>query len=415
MMRKISFIMLFVMIASAVFADNFVLKHDSKSIATGITICFKNKKYLEKKFNLPGASDFAAHLFKVKAKKFEDEFKLIGAEVQFYDYPFIPFDDYYTNDYFGFVRIKVLPENTHKALFLAAKLIDEVLNFNARDFLIATKSTFGSNVMRNKAKEKAKSEIWKMYFPDSFVSLPDYMFAPKLSEKRFREFLKAYLENSNIFISLYGKFDEKAVKEVIKDHFSSKKQSVVHNSLPVARLKVHKKTIEMKSKQALVYVVFPVKDGISIQDYARLRVLTANASDKIAFQIREKEGLAYFIGCSIVYKGGHSFFVGYCGTNPEKADYVAEKMESLIKNYMLNPVELKQRDLEKIRNSIVFSNILKTLPNVNKSFFNALFELTGHFAYNKNLLDKALKKGKISRLCGREYLDTNNYLNIILK
>lgn len=415
MKRRISLIAVVFVFISSVFAKNFVLVKDPKSIATGITICFKNKKYLEKKHNLPAASDYAAHLFKVKFKKFEDKFKLLGAEVQFYDYPFIPFDDYYTNDYFGFIRIKVLPENTDKALLLASGLIKEVLNFSNKDFVITGRSVLGSNMMRNKTKEIAKQKIWEMYFPNSFVSLPDYMFAPKLGEDNFRAFLKDYLDASNTYISIYGKFDEDAVKKVLDTHFSSKKETSLAGKLKVARLKKHKETVETKSKQAFVYIVFPVKDGLSVEDYAKLKILTSNASDKIAFQIREKEGLAYSIGCYLTYKGGHSFFVAYCGTDPKKADYVSDKMEKMVRELMLKPIEFKQKDLTKIKNGIVFSSILKTLPNVNKSFFNALFKLTGHIGYNKNLLDKAVKKGKISRLCGSRYLDTDNYLNIILK
>ena len=415
MKKRISLIAVIFVFISSVFAKNFVLVKDPKSIATGITICFKNKKYLEKKHNLPAVSDYAAHLFKVKFKKFEDKFKLLGAEVQFYDYPFIPFDDYYTNDYFGFIRIKVLPENTDKALLLASGLIKEVLNFSNKDFVITGRSVFGSNMMRNKTKEIAKQKIWEMYFPNSFVSLPDYMFAPKLGEGNFRAFLKDYLNNSNIFISIYGKFDENAVKNVLNTHFSSKKETSLADKLKVARLKKHKETVEIKSRQAFVYIVFPVKDGLSVEDYAKLQILTSNASDKIAFQIREKEGLAYSIGCYLTYKGGHSFFVAYCGTNPKKADYVSDKMEKMVRELMLKPIEFKQKDLTKIKNGIVFSGILKTLPNVNKSFFNALFKLTGHIGYNKNLLDKAIKKGKINKLCGKDYINTNNFLNIILK
>ncbi|BBB33070.1 hypothetical protein TTHT_1580 [Thermotomaculum hydrothermale] len=415
MIKKINIALMFLVFTSFVFGGNFILKKDAKSVATGITICFKNKKFLEKKHSLPAVSDFVGHLFQVKEKKFDDKFKLLGAEVQFYDYPFIPFDDYYTNDYFGFVRIKVLPENTDRALILASQLIEEVKNFNNPDFVIATKSTFGSNIMRNKAKERAKEEIWKTYFPDGFVSLPDYNFSPKLSENDLREFLKEYLDTSNILVSIYGNFNEERVKSVLKDRFYSKNKTKIVNNLPVAKVKNHNKVINLNSKQAYVYLIYPVKDNLPVDEYAKLKLLTANASDKIAFQIREKEGLAYSIGCYLTYKGGHTFFVAYCGTNPEKANYVAKKISGMVKKLMLSPVVFEEENLTKIKNSIVFSDTLKTLPNVNKSFFNALYTLTGNFAYNKNVLDKAVKKARINRLCGRDYLDINNYLNIILK
>ena len=414
-MRKISLILVVFMIMPFVYGRGFTLVKDPKSIATGITICLKNKKYLEKKHNLPAGSDFVSHLFKVKYRDFEDRFKLLGAEVQFYDYPFIPFDDYYTNDYFGFIRIKVLPENTDRALMLASQLIKEVLNFNNRDFVIATKSVFGSNVMRNRTKEIAKETIWNLYFGDNFVSFPDYMFTPKLGEDKLKAFLKDYLAPSNIYVSIYGNFNEKEVKKALDKCFPDGNKGLVEDKLRVERIEKHKKTVEVNSRQAFVYIVFPVKDSLSVEDYARLRILTSNASDKIAFQIREKEGLAYSIGCYITYKGGHSFFVAYCGTNPKKAEYVSEEMERMVRELMLKPIEFKQKDLVKIKNGIVFSGILKTLPNVNKSFFNALFDMTNYIGYNKNMLDKSVKKEKIKRLCGKYYLDTDNYLNIIFK
>ncbi len=414
-MRIISLFVMLVIFLTPAFGRNYILKKDSKSIATGITICFKNKKFLEKKHNIPAASDFVAHLFKIKSKKYEDNFKSIGAELQFYDYPFIPFDDYYTNDYFGFIRIKVLPEYTDKALFLTSKLINDVLNFTEKDFKLAKKSVFSSNVMRNRSKERAKKEIWNAYFPESFFTIPDYLFATELSKVKLKAFLKEYLNKANIFISIYGIFNEQAVKKELKKNFYTENENEVFKSRSIVKVNSHKKIIKVDSKQALIYIVYPVNDAISLEDFARLKILTANCSDRISFQIREKEGLAYFVGCNLIYKGGHCFFVAYCGTNPEKSDYVLNKMNSLVKNYMLAPINFNHNDLNKIKNGILFSNILKTLPNINKSFFNALYTFTGYFDYNKNILDKVIKKVKINRLCGREYLVTDNYLNIILK
>ncbi len=414
-MRRISVVFMIVFAVFSVFGGNFVLKVDKKSVATGITICFKNKKFLERKYNLSAVSDFTAHLLKVKYAKFEDDFKLIGAEVQFYDYPFIPFDDYYTNDYFGFIRIKVLPENTEKALFLARKLIDETLNFNDRDFKIAVKSTFGSNMMRNRKKLSAKSEIWKNYFGNSFVVLPDYCFNPSFQKDEVRQFLKEYISNSNTFVSVYGNFNSKSIGEFLKKNFSAKNYTTLKKSLPVVSLKNHKVILDKKSKQAYVYLVYPVKDGISFDDFVRLSILTANASDKIAFEIREKEGLAYSIGCYLEYKGGHLFFIAYCGTNPDKADYVAGKIKKLADNLMFSPVEFDDYEIQSLKNRLILSNTLKTLPNVNKSFFNALYTFTGFCGFDKIALDKGIKKEKIKRLCGKDYLDSKNYLYIIQK
>ncbi len=396
------------------FAGDFSIGYDDRSVATGITFCFANKKFLEKKHNLPAASDLAAHLFKVKYNEMESRFESLGAELQFYDYPFIPFDDYYTNDYFGFVRIKVLPENTDKAVFLVFELIKSVKNFSEKDLAIAVKSAKGSNMMRNRFKKQAFNTLWGKYFPHSYLVMPDYCYNPKFESDAFKTFLNEYLSSENIFVSVYGKFDRDKTKKTL-ERFLGKGKVELN---PYPEISIPEKdfsVLEKNSKQAYVIIAAPVEQNLSLSDIAKLRILISLASGDISFQIREKEGLAYSVGCSLVFKGGRLFALAYCATNPEKAEYVAKKIDSMFKDALTKELKLSEEQLDTARNKLLLSDTLKTLPNVNKSFFQALYRLTGCRYYDKKSLDNELKKVKIKRLCGSGMVDYNRKLLIILK
>ncbi len=396
-------------------SDRYFLKCDENSIATGITICFKNKKYLEKNHDLPGASDLVAHLFQIKYREMEDDFRRLGADLQFYDYPFIPFDDYYTNDYFGFIRVKVLPQNTDEALNLVFSLIKRVENFTDEDLKIAKKSVYNSNIMRNRKKEKIKKNVFKAYFGDSFFAMPDYCFNTGFDLNNFKGFVKEYLDPSNIFISMYGKFDPLNVSTILDSYFRGSKPVPIVLRGRLRNLKNHKILLEGEGKQAYVYIFYPLKDIKTFSSLAKLYLLTSYVSEKVSFQIREREGLAYSVGCYLMFKGGHLFFVSYCATAPSEVSHVAGEMKSIVDAYMLKPVKLSSEDMKRIKGRVLLSNMLKTLPNVNKSFFNAMYRLTEFKGYNKIALDKEIKKAKIEKLCGTDFLVYNNFLEIILK
>jgi zinc protease len=345
------------------------------SVAAGFHITLSGRKILEKKLNAPGFADLTGHILEQNYRKMQKDFDRLGCELQFYDYPFIPFDDYYTRDEMSFIRGKVPNKNVLKAMSLVAELIQNACAVDEKGLAQAIRSCTGGNRMRASLSTVAGNELRTLLFSEDYPSYPTYFKGPAPNLEMVHKFMKIYFSPTNMIITVLGDVDANALKKSIEKDFSGWGEGSSRIEVHKAKQTIPKKrtaSLETRRKsQGYVLLVRPLKDEMNVREIATALLFARQVSDAISFQLREKEGLAYSIGAGVRNIGGHYFLTLGMGTSPKFVISSAYRMDKMLES-LLTGGQIAESELQRIRNSLLISRRMKRLTNVNKAFFNGL-------------------------------------------
>ena len=136
---------------------------------------------------------------------------------------------------------------------------------------------------------------------------------------------------NNCVLSVFGDVQAEAVRAAVENHFSAWKPGPpVLQELPAGpALSQVKHALETRDKkQAVLVIGFP---GVSLRDAERypLELIQEACSDlgsRLFMRIREKLGLAYYVGAQNLVGLAPGYFAFYVGTEPEKVALVESEM-----------------------------------------------------------------------------------------
>lgn len=155
---------------------------------------------------------------------------------------------------------------------------------------------------------------------------------------------------NNCVLSVFGDVQAEAVRAAVENHFSAWKPGPpVLQELPAGpALSQVKHALETRDKkQAVLVIGFP---GVSLRDAERypLELIQEACSDlgsRLFMRIREKLGLAYYVGAQNLVGLAPGYFAFYVGTEPEKVALVESEMlkeAELLRTEGLTLEELKR-------------------------------------------------------------------------
>jgi len=397
MKKVLSIFVLIFVISSNIFCsdikNNFAssIVNIPHSTAAGINILFRNRSLFEHKYQKQGIVDFSAYVLKTKYVEMEDKFDEIGCELQFYDFPFMPFDDYYTRDDMSFIRIKVPNKNIGKALVLSRVLIEKAKKLSEKDFKNATSSAMRSNMMRRSSlKDTAFSTLKTNLFNKDYPSYSFYCRKPNFSYLEVKDFLRNYFSSENTIVSVVGELDTKHINDLVRKTFISGKTGIKTMSYRKAKLTIpDKKLFELNKnrKQGYILTVIPLP-RLNTKQLAGTMVVASYLSEKLTFQLREREGLAYSMGAYVTTIGGNKFFAVSMATSPDKVNYSYDKINKLIVETL--KAGISEDELLKTQNKLAGHRMLRKLPNVNKAFFHSINLNLGQILEFETELDKEI-------------------------
>jgi zinc protease len=145
------------------------------------------------------------------------------------------------------------------------------------------------------------------------------------------EFHQRLAVPENCVLAIYGDVSTTGVKKAVQQAFGrwKKGQPVTVPALSSPTLKEIKRVTEVRDKkQAVMLVGFP---GLTIRDPDRyaLELLQEGCSDlgsRLFLRVREKLGLAYYVGAQNFLGLVPGYFAFYVGTAPEKLDEVEREL-----------------------------------------------------------------------------------------
>ncbi|MEN9572627.1 MAG: hypothetical protein RL514_482 [Verrucomicrobiota bacterium] len=194
----------------------------------------------------------------------------------------------------------------------------------------------------------------------------------------------------NCVLAIYGAVETKKVEAAVKKAFgkwkgaTSGQRPVVSGQRPEAR----RASDTRDKKQAVLAIGFPGTTMHHADRYA-LDLIQEACSDmgsRLFTRIREKLGLAYYVGAQHMAGVVPGYFAFYCGTSPEKAALV--ETELLAEADLLRTDGLTEEELKRAKAKIVGQKKISRQDLGGQAMLHALDELYG-LGYAHHVADDA--------------------------
>jgi len=377
-----------------------------------VHILFKNRSFLEPE----GKKGIASLLNRLlmSGTKQADSAQIgriadaMGLALTFNDNPMIPFDDIYTQPTFSFIRMETSNAYRKAALSFLYNIMYHSI-FPDKEF-DQKKSEQLSIISKSSSSpsEKTKAEFLKKMFgedhPLAAKTLGTAETVGSITKDDLISFRNLYFAPDNMIITISTDQPSDEMITEINNLFGEEKISYITTEVK-AFTSIEQRTkgtyeVFSGKKQSYLYYGYLIpyeKDQI----YA-LQAANSLISDKLGFQLREKEGLAYSLGSSIEFYKNNALFTFTIGTSPENIAKVIEGIQrelATLKTYQPNEEEI-------LRVSRMFLGRLRmrTLSRINQAYYagigiffyrdvNYLNSLNnGISTVNKEAVSAAIKK-----------------------
>jgi predicted Zn-dependent peptidase len=388
-----------------------IAKQNESSPLLAIHYLFKHKSQLENEFGKEAAK-ILHDCFgqRMKSAKVQNQIFPFGLTFTVNDNPWIPMDNIYLHDDFGYIRVEGLADDLDGAIQF---LNDAFLNFtpSKAEFEKANSPSFGGMKRKNIAKEKFNA----LMDEHLYGSLSQENNPPELTYESLLSFAKKYWTPENVILStispesppkvnaLYSGFGERT----LIDKTPAFEKSYKPVPMPVS--------IEEAGGGAQSYLFWGFIKEIDPKDKPALTALSLILKDKIVFDIREKQGLAYRMNSGIFIKKDKALFSIDFGTRSENVDVIVPQFPGFFSMNMLNDLDASM--LEKSVNMYLGRMMFRRLSSINQAYY------LGHSQYfdgdlnsDSEFLDglKAVTLVDVNRVT-KKYMDGQNPISIIVR
>jgi len=201
-----------------------------------------------------------------------------------------------------------------------------------------------------------------------------------LKPAQLREFFRRYATARNCVLSVAGDVRADEVFKLVQKAFSElpSGESIFDRAeIPVPPKESSVVAAERQKQQAIVMVGYP---GVALDDPDRVTMeLIETASSDLASRfferIREKMGLAYFVGASQFVGPVPGLFAFYLGTDPAKLERVRKEFADEIAS--LGKEGLTPEELDRAKNKILGAEAIRNQSNAAFAQSVAMDELYG--------------------------------------
>ena len=199
-----------------------------------------------------------------------------------------------------------------------------------------------------------------------------------ISQKQILDYMKSQYTASNTIVSIAGKINEKQVIEKIEVAFKNISRSKAYDKECVIEKQkepnvlIHKKETG-QTQIALGFRGYNLfhKDRFILETIASL--LGGGMSSRMFLEVRERQGLAYYIKTYSESDTDTGNFVTYCGLRTEKID---QGITSILKEYKKLVLEkVSEKELQKAKNYLKGKTVLSLESSNAKANFYGLQEL----------------------------------------
>lgn len=360
----------------------------------------------------------------------------IGATLKVTDDRSIPYDDYYFSPAYSYLRFETTVKHAYEGLMQLADLIKNPRFDPERVEQVRTQLL--SDIRED--QQNARIQAWNLFYQTLFDGDP--LARPILGEEEdvksitvedLRQFHQTYFAPHNLILSVVSSLPAEKVMGWLRFYFahmptcSESKEQRTGNSKEwepgkgedrekqqIEQTK-EKKIVEREMKKGQSYIYLGNLFSFKEEDEVAITVMNAILSDRIAFNLREKQGLAYNIGSSVSFSRGIGWFQVSMGTRPENLPRAQQGLIAEIKKFQAEEVGLEE--LKKTINRLLGSILMRQMTSIQQAYFLGLQEFR-HKPLDREdrWVEKAQKltPADIHRVA-KTYLDSEKYVMVTVK
>jgi len=354
-----------------------IIREQAGSDIFALHLLAKNRAQNE----LPGKEGIADFMHKLlprstagmNAEQFSSAFEHIGAKLKVTDNPYIPFDNYYTTPEFSFVRLQCLDSEYSKALGLFTDMISRP-TFSSKEVESIRQQQI--NAIRRKGESAvtiANRLFWDKITPDLSMARPisgTVESVQSVTVDDLKKFHNIYFSPDNLILSVVSALPVEQIWAAIEKNFSGLNGSETANTATkqivfdqaTENVRVAKDLGKMQSALVVGNVIENVKE----QDRPALYIANAILSSRIAFQLREKQGLAYRIGSSVEFFDRSAIFSVKMGTRPDNLQRAQKGIFAEIDRLTTQPPDKKE--VYKAINEMRGRRLMRRLLSVGQAY-----------------------------------------------
>jgi predicted Zn-dependent peptidase len=335
----------------------------------------------------------------------------IGANLTVVDNPWIPYDDYYTSRRYAFIRFEVLAEYWRPGLEILADIIrnpaldpEEVEGVRGEMLSLIDQ--------RDQTTYKtARRLFYRALFGEHPFARPILGTGEevgRLSVADLKWLHEVLYAPNNLVFAAVGGVPADSVRAAFTELFGDMPRVEMPAEFPRAPEKRRQlKNVEERMGKEQAYITMgDLLPGAGDEDVPAIRMMIAILSERLAKELREKDGLAYSIGASAQFARGFGWYTISMGT--ERSNY-RRAVDGIRRE--INRLRSERVGEEELRESIRRTRgraQMKRLSSINRAYFLGLNEfLLGDFRESEAGLER-LKDVRVEdvRRVARAYLHT---------
>lgn len=300
----------------------------------------------------------------------------LGAQLKTDDDSRVPFDDYYTTPEFSFVRLELPADGWREGVSLLAEILrqprlDPADVESVRKDILDLQSRRGGS-SRNRAMDSLEATL----APGHLLTRPVLGTAASIASitpEDLRAFHRRYLTGARLALTVVSPVDAEEVASALDGAFAGLPAGEAPAAVPpppVTAAASERRGDDLKDQVtvALGYV-FDAPE----EDRPALALAGALLSDELAFELREKRGLAYQIGASIAPWGGRMRVLVTMGTRKENLDAALAGLREGVAAFVPKDDEAVKRAAAAMRGRL----LMRRLTRINQAYFLGLDVLDG--------------------------------------
>ncbi len=390
-----------------------IVRQNAISDLLAVHFMVKNKSALEAKYG-KNAAQILHDCFeqRMKSDANQESSRKYGFSYVFNDNPYIPMDNIYLDANFGYIRAEGLATDLPGAIsFLTGQIMsfvptEDEFNTSAGKFA-HTGRPMGGQKAQEVFNKKWKSEI---YTDDPYAEMPELTYDSLL------KFSKEYFIPANMIVSVVSPAEPQKLAELFSGFNGP--ESILTTAAPVVE--------ELKMKTAPVdfteegggeqsYLFYGFTREIEPADAAAVQGLSLVLADRIIFDIREKQGMAYRMSAGIEQTGNKALFYIRLGTRPQNTEKLVPQFPSFFDVKKL--ADISDTEVRKSINMYLGRMMFRRLSSINQGFYLAQ-SLYFHNDINYDagfLADlKNVSVGDIQRVANK-YMKVVNPVSVVVK
>jgi len=389
-----------------------VVRQNPASELLAIHYLFKFKAANEAEFG----TDAAKILHDCFGQRMKSEAKLAlsqqyGLKFTVNDNPWIPMDNIYLHPDFGYIRVEGLASDLSGAISF---LNEEMNGFvpTPEEFKIA-QGNFSQTMMHG-GKDKAK---------DLFDALVDStLYGSVLQEKEqeltyagLLSFASVYFAPNNRIVCVVSPEPESKVSQQLLSSSADKPSKTFPLTDKAYLSQKTSSSIDVVGDGERSYLFWGFIKEIESGDEAVIKALGLIMSDKIIFDVREKQGMAYRMTATVTVRDNKALFYISLGTRPQNTDVLIPQFPTLMSRKTLG--DLSETDVQKTINMYLGRMMFRRLSSINQAYYlgTSLF-FDGDMNHDQKELE-ALKKVTLADVnrVAKKYLSAENPISIVVR